>query len=110
MKHMSDSKRGRKRALSTTGLGKNLKNQNPQKIPGVGPKPKLVKGKGRALLVLFYILIYFSFGTVFFSFILFHSGLSWKEISFARHGDQQTIPHTGGRPRCIVVSGLGPGC
>lgn len=43
----TDSKRGRKRALSTTGLAKNLKIPNTQKVIAVGPKPKLVKGKGK---------------------------------------------------------------
>ncbi|XP_059055215.1 uncharacterized protein LOC131849214 isoform X2 [Achroia grisella] len=42
-KGMNDSKRGRKRALSTTGLVKNIKRENSQKeIPA---KPKLIKGK-----------------------------------------------------------------
>ncbi|XP_028167445.1 uncharacterized protein LOC114357859 [Ostrinia furnacalis] len=45
MPGMLDSKRGRKRALSTTGLGKNAKNQNIPKVPGAPPKPKPVKGK-----------------------------------------------------------------
>ncbi|XP_013189436.1 uncharacterized protein LOC106134034 [Amyelois transitella] len=39
-----DSKRGRKRALSTTGLAKGVKRENCQK-PLAAPKPKLVKGK-----------------------------------------------------------------
>ncbi|XP_053624232.1 uncharacterized protein LOC128683057 [Plodia interpunctella] len=38
-----DSKRGRKRALSATGLAKGIKRENCQKP--VAPKPKLVKGK-----------------------------------------------------------------
>lgn len=41
------SKRGRKRALSTAGLGKNAK-QNLSKP--VGPKPKIVKGKGNGIV------------------------------------------------------------
>ncbi|XP_049884637.1 uncharacterized protein LOC126379793 [Pectinophora gossypiella] len=43
IKRGTDSKRGRKRALSTTGLLKNIKRENAPK-PGA-PKPKLVKGK-----------------------------------------------------------------
>lgn len=45
---MNDSKRGRKRALSTTGLLKTLK-FNCQK--GVGPKQKPTKGKGELVVV-----------------------------------------------------------
>ncbi|CAH0402027.1 unnamed protein product [Chilo suppressalis] len=44
-KRISDSKRGRKRALSATGLVKAMKGQNPQKVIIVEPKPKLIKGK-----------------------------------------------------------------
>ncbi|KAM3968559.1 MSL1 protein [Aphomia sociella] len=42
-KRVSDSKRGRKRALSTTGLMKAIKRENCQKA--VAAKPKLIKGK-----------------------------------------------------------------
>lgn len=51
----TDSKRGRKRALSTTGLVKNLKIQNTQKAIGGTPKPRMIKGKGEAV---FYYLLY----------------------------------------------------
>lgn len=44
-KRLGESKRGRKRAFSATGLVKTLKGQNPQKLITVAPKPKIIKAK-----------------------------------------------------------------
>lgn len=44
----NNDKRGRKRALSTTGLLKNIKRENSQK--GIVQKPKLMKGKGMCMI------------------------------------------------------------
>lgn len=41
-----ESKRGRKRALSTAGLGKNAKQNLPKPV---GARPKMVRGRGNVV-------------------------------------------------------------